>query len=238
MPGTDRCCPSGNVEAGSPLKRRTPSGKIRKIKRWLRGERLTKSRTMMERGFTLIMTFPACILFRLPAIPASGTHNPPPSMNPYTSTDLGRLRVIRFVPATILALFVTFSTIAQAQTAGTVSGRVVNAGTKEYLSGAQVTLEPGNFSTLTTSTGEFTFSHVPPGTYSLTASYTGLDARTAQISVTADGGSQHEIQLTSAIYQLDKFVVAGEREGNAAAITEQRNANNVKTVMASDAFGN
>jgi TonB-dependent receptor len=37
---------------------------------------------------------------------------------------------------------------------------------------------------------------------------------------------------------LDKFVVAGEREGNAAAITQQRNADNVKNVMASDAFGN
>lgn len=34
-----------------------------------------------------------------------------------------------------------------------------------------------------------------------------------------------------------RFVVAGEREGNAAAILQQRNAPNVKNAIATDAFG-
>jgi TonB-dependent receptor len=127
---------------------------------------------------------------------------------------------------------------AVAQNTGVVSGRVSNAGTSAYLDGAEVTLEPGNLSTLTSVTGEFLLPNVPAGTYSLTASYTGLDPTTVRISVGAGGQVQQDLQLTSAIYQLDKFVVAGEREGNAAAITSQRNADNVKTVMASDAFGN
>ena len=38
-----------------------------------------------------------------------------------------------------------------------------------------------------------------------------------------------DISLTSDIYVLDQFVVPGEREGNALAITQQRNAPNVKT---------
>src|SRR5258706_10538178 len=74
--------------------------------------------------------------------------------------------------------------------------------------------------------------------YMLAASYTGLETKSARVSIGADGRVDQDIQLTSAIYQLDKFVVAGEREGNAAAVTQQRNADNIKTVMASDAFGN
>ena len=38
--------------------------------------------------------------------------------------------------------------------------------------------------------------------------------------------------------QVDAFTVAGERAGGAAAITAQRNAANVKNVLAMDSYGN
>jgi iron complex outermembrane recepter protein len=101
-----------------------------------------------------------------------------------------------------------------------------------------VTLEPGNLSALTSATGEFVFPRVAPGAYTLAASYTGLDVKTARVTLGAGARVEQELALTASIYRLDKFVVAGEREGQAAAITAQRNADNVKTVMASDAFGN
>ena len=44
--------------------------------------------------------------------------------------------------------------------------------------------------------------------------------------------------LTNEVYKLDHFKVTGEREGNAAAITAQRNAPNVKNIVAIDAYGN
>ncbi len=159
-------------------------------------------------------------------------------MNHQATVTFCLTRFARFISRTALTGLVLFSSIAFAQTAGIVTGRISNAGTKAYLDGAEVTLQPGNLSALTTNIGEFVFTRVPPGVYSLTASYTGLDSKTVQVSVGADGRSEHEIQLTSQIYQLEKVIVAGEREGNAAAITSQRNADNVKTVMASDAFGN
>jgi TonB-dependent receptor len=148
--------------------------------------------------------------------------------------------------AAILALsLLVLASLTRAQTPspgpvgfGTVTGKVSNAGTEAYLEGAVVTLEPGNVSVLTTITGEFVFPRVAPGVYSLTASYTGLDPRTLRISVEPNSRSEHDFPLTSAIYQLERFVVAGEREGNAAAITQQRNADNIRTIMASDAFGN
>src|SRR5688572_1171323 len=44
--------------------------------------------------------------------------------------------------------------------------------------------------------------------------------------------------MTAGIYKLEAFKVTGEREGGAAAITEKRNADNVKDVVAMDSFGN
>ena len=83
---------------------------------------------------------------------------------------------IHRVIATIVAtLALVFPSVAAAQSAGIVSGRVSNAGTAAYLDGAVVTLDPGNHSALTTSTGAFVFENIPPGSYTLTASYTGLD---------------------------------------------------------------
>ena len=47
-----------------------------------------------------------------------------------------------------------------------------------------------------------------------------------------------DIELTSEIYKLEKFTVAGQREGTAKAETLQRIAPNVKAVVSSDTFGN
>ena len=46
-----------------------------------------------------------------------------------------------------------------------------------------------------------------------------------------------DIALTADIYRLEKFVVAGEREGSALAVQLQRNAPNVKNVLSADTFG-
>jgi TonB-dependent receptor len=43
--------------------------------------------------------------------------------------------------------------------------------------------------------------------------------------------------MTSDVYKLERFVVTGEREGNAAALVEQKNAPNVVNNIAIDAFG-
>jgi iron complex outermembrane recepter protein len=158
---------------------------------------------------------------------------------PNILTHPGR-HAARLVIISIVSLLFGVALPAQTPSSdgATVSGKVSNAGTAAYLEGAVVTLDPGGHSALTSVTGEFVFPRVAPGTYSLTASYTGLDPKTVQVTVGSGGAVTQDLALTSSIYQLDKFVVAGEREGNAAAITSQRNADNVKTVMASDAFGN
>lgn len=125
-----------------------------------------------------------------------------------------------------------------AQSAASFSGRVQHAATGAYLEGATVTVEPGGQSTLTSRDGSFYFPALPPGDYRFAVSYTGLDTQTLPLALAAGQAATREVALTAQIYAMEKFTVAGEREGNALAITQQRNAPNVKNVISADAFGN
>lgn len=121
---------------------------------------------------------------------------------------------------------------------GVIRGVVSNAATGTFLEGAEVTLHPGRISVLTTRDGRFVIPDVSPGDYVLITDYAGLDSKTIQVNVRANETLTHDLALTADIYKLSPFVVEGEREGNALAITQQRNAPNVKNVVSSDAFGN
>lgn len=127
---------------------------------------------------------------------------------------------------------------ASAAQAGTLTGRVQNLATGAYLEGARVTVQPAPQDALTGRDGSFLFRNLPPGEYQVSVSYTGLDAQTHSVFITAGGSASRDFALTSQIYAMDAFTVAGEREGNALAITQQRNAPNVKNILSSDAFGN
>src|SRR5207237_8088829 len=77
----------------------------------------------------------------------------------------------------------------------------------------------------------------PLGKVVCAVSYAGMN--TAEVPVDVRGGNRNhrDVGSTSEIYMLSKFVVAGEREGNAHAITLQRLSAGVKSIVSADAFG-
>jgi TonB-dependent receptor len=121
---------------------------------------------------------------------------------------------------------------------GSLSGTVTNAALRNALAGATVELPALQRSTLTDATGRYVFADVPAGTHEVVATYLGLDSGRATIAVIAGQPVRRDFDLSAAIYQLDAFKVTGEREGDAAAITAQRNSLNLKNVTATDSFGN
>ncbi len=127
--------------------------------------------------------------------------------------------------------------LAAAEASGTITGSVSNAATRNTLEGAAVTVPVLSVSALTDNAGRFVISNVPPGTYELVVNYIGLDTSRQTVVVTSGQRAVRDFELTTAIYKLESFKVTGEREGNAAMITEKRNADNVKDVIAMDAFG-
>lgn len=120
---------------------------------------------------------------------------------------------------------------------GSVTGAVSNRGTGKMLEGTVVSLPSLRRSEVTDETGRYVFHGVPAGEHGVLVVYTGLDEARSTVTVESDRRSFHDVELNSTLYQLGQFVVTGEREGNAAAITRQRNADSVKNVASLDAFG-
>ena len=128
----------------------------------------------------------------------------------------------------------------QAQTGGTgaISGTVRNEVTGDFLEGAEVRIVGTERVIMTQRDGSFAFAGVTAGRQQLRAFYTGLDVQVTAVVVTAGKTSVVPLALNAAIYRLEAFTVAGQREGNAAAITRQRTAENIKSVVSMDAYGN
>ena len=127
---------------------------------------------------------------------------------------------------------------AQPAAAGVVTGTVSNSATRNLLEGARVEVPALGRSVLTDNAGRFVLPDAPAGDVELVVTYLGLDPQRRTVRITAGQRAMQNFDLTAQIYQLGEFRVTGEREGNALALTAQRNAANVKNVVALDAYGN
>ena len=124
-----------------------------------------------------------------------------------------------------------------ADSSGVIAGTVSNIATGNNLEGVRVEIPRLNLSALTNKAGQYVFNGVPAGTHELVATYIGLDPARVTVTVGAGERVNRNFDMTSGVYKLEAFKVTGEREGNAAMITEKKNADNVKDVIAMDAFG-
>lgn len=146
------------------------------------------------------------------------------------------VRLLRF--ATSLFLLLASAVCAWAQGSGSISGSVTSADTRRALQGAVVTIPNLNRSVLTDEAGRFLISDVPPGAAEVVVSYSGFTETRQRVNVAAGAPAQVDLQLkTSDVLTMEKFTVASVREGQALALTEQKNALNVKNVTAFDEWG-
>ncbi|MEO6244119.1 MAG: carboxypeptidase regulatory-like domain-containing protein, partial [Opitutaceae bacterium] len=141
-------------------------------------------------------------------------------------------------PILTLILALGFLLTLRAADTTALSGNVSNAATGDLLQGARVEISALRISVLTDQTGHYALPNLPAGSHLLTVAYTGLDSMTRTVEVVAGQRATQDVELTTGVYKLEAFKVASEREGGAAAITAQRNAANVKNVVAMDSYGN
>ncbi len=129
---------------------------------------------------------------------------------------------------------------------GSISGRIQNVVTGQYLNNVRVAVRGTEQVAFTDQTGSYRLAGVAAGPVVLDVFFTGLDAQEIALTVAPDRNHERDVALTSAArygpdgtVKLDSFVVATSREtdGEAIAINEQRFAPNIKTVIAADAMG-
>jgi TonB-dependent receptor len=167
--------------------------------------------------------------------------SPDQTMN-YSCSDVrsnafGRL----LLTATSLFLLIAAGAVARAAegATGSIAGAVTSSKTHNALQGATVLVPALNRSELTDSAGSFLIPNLPPGQVELVISYTGFDEERRTINVQPGQAARLDLEMkpTQAVILMEAFTVASEREGQALAITEQRNAPNPKNVIAFDEWG-
>jgi TonB-dependent receptor len=132
---------------------------------------------------------------------------------------------------------------------GSISGRVQNEATGQYLNNARVTVKGTDLTAFTDDTGSFRLASVPAGTVVLEVLYSGLDPLQVPLVVAAGQRIERDINLgnrdrygaqsATGVVKLDAFVASASKltEGESLATNEQRFAKNIKNVVATDAFG-
>lgn len=158
-----------------------------------------------------------------------------------SSVGAPRCGGLLFRVCTLVAGFAClFALSLQAQPAssgGTIVGTVANATTKQFLRTAEIRVEGTNLVTFSDADGSFRLSNVPAGPQRVTVTYAGIDPETQSVVVSPGEPQRLDFNLRSDFYQMDEFVIAGAREGQAKAVNDQRNADHMKSIIASDAFG-
>lgn len=127
--------------------------------------------------------------------------------------------------------------LGQSSGTGTIAGSVTNEATQKVLERATVTVAGTNLVALTAADGSFRLVGVPAGPQTLQVSYTGLEDKTVTVAVAPGAAATLDVAMKSEVLQLTAFTVSGEREGNAYAIQQQKNAESQRTVVSADAFG-
>ena len=121
---------------------------------------------------------------------------------PTHPTFLSRCR--RLAVRSLLPLCVLLG-YAHAQPAtGSISGRVHNEATGQYLNNARVTVKGTDLTAFTDETGTFRIGGVPAGSAIVEAFYSGLDPLTVTVPVSAGQNSARDINLTNKAAYGDK----------------------------------
>jgi TonB-dependent receptor len=160
---------------------------------------------------------------------------------------IGRVFRLLSAAAALPALALLPVAAQSATSTGTLTGRVQNEVTGQYLNNARVSLKGLDRSTLTDEFGTYQFAQVPSGQVVIEVFYSGLDPKQATVNVPAGQRVEQNFDLTNkAVYgdssgtvKLSAFVLSASKltEGEALATNEQRFAANIKNVVATDAYG-
>ncbi len=120
--------------------------------------------------------------------------------------------------------------------ASVVTGKVTDARTDANLKGALVTIEQTGQSTSTDDLGEFRFSSVVAGEYTLQVSYLGYAPQRAALVVEGGRPVAARFALTGGS-EMEEIVVRGWRSARSQSLNQERTAEGVSTVISSDLIG-
>jgi len=130
-----------------------------------------------------------------------------------------------------LAVCCLLGTFAFAQSGkGSLSGRVADKA-DAVLQGAQVELLPRAGTVTTDAQGEFNFTNLAPGTYTVMISYVGFEPFTQEVTITAGKNTQLRALINISGKNEEVTVLSERQSGEVEAINRTRAAENILEVL-------
>ena len=120
---------------------------------------------------------------------------------------------------------------------GQVAGRVVEAGSGQALTGAQVVVSGTSIGAVTDENGRYLLPRVPAGSQTLEATYLGYTAASVTVDVVDDRLASADFTLEVSAIAQPELVVGLRASGQAEALSRQKAAPNIKNIVASDQMG-
>jgi len=121
---------------------------------------------------------------------------------------------------------------------GRIAGQIVEAGSNQELSGANVFLVGTTLGAVSDVHGRFQISRISAGTYTLQASYLGYETAKVEVRVESGQTLTQNFSLNGVTLIGAPTVVWGVRaQRQAEALTKQMNALNIVSIVATDQMG-
>ena len=122
--------------------------------------------------------------------------------------------------------------------AQSVTGEITDPDRTIAFPGAIVSIEGLPGTTTSDERGRFRLGNVPAGSYTLVVSYVGTDDTSISIEVPEEGVDLGDVVIGAAeVAALEEIIVLGQAAAFASALNQERSANNLVSVLDTDAMG-
>lgn len=133
----------------------------------------------------------------------------------------------------VMASGAVWCVLSASASAGELVGRVSDASGVKSLRSAEIEIVELGRRTQSGPDGRFRFADVPNGHFVLRANYVGADPVELPIDIGGDASTEANIQIGA----VDEILVVGQFANQASALSRQRAADGVQSVLTRDAIG-
>jgi TonB-dependent receptor len=148
-----------------------------------------------------------------------------------------RRKTMLYKAFSALSLALAGILLAPVVIAQTVTGEVSDANNTVVFQGAEVRITELQRTATTDSRGQFRFTNVPAGSYTLVVSYVGAANKSVPITVSESGLAIGTIAIGTEGAATEEVIVYGQAAALANALNQERSADNLVSVLDSDAMG-
>ncbi|MBN2090548.1 TonB-dependent receptor [candidate division KSB1 bacterium] len=136
----------------------------------------------------------------------------------------------------LMILVVTWPIMAQNY--GQITGKIAEFETNLELPGANISIKGTTFGAASDIKGNYIMPRVPVGTHTIKVTYLGYKSVEIEVNVEAGKTMTQNFSLEQTTIAGEAVVIWGNRaKGQALALNQQKNAPNIKNIVASDQMG-